>query len=283
MPSGAHRAGTGTSSRGYPRGASSWTTRERIWHAHEPLEDMLSVDQHGAPVPAADAAAAAAAAALRIVPGAPLTAELNPAAAAVAVGTSCDSNGALIEDEPDALALVRTAGRGHPFTLQPLKVWWVDDAGGSRPLVAIGGLTAQLGLWSLYYDIALVAATIGVICVLFGGLSVEVALRSTVPQQRGGRRERRRPQTRLERRRQAAWRCAMWLSICLLTWFTRQAADASIAWCPARMTSTNTTLMERWEGPELDRVHCVTTAGPLDILLWCGKRSMGFRRFSNGN
>ena len=157
MPSGAHRAGTGTSSRGYPRGASSWTTRERIWHAHEPLEDMLSDDQHGAPVPAADAAAAAAAAALRIVPGAPLTAELNPAAAAVAVGTSCDSNGALIEDEPDALALVRTAGRGHPFTLQPLKVWWVDDAGGSRPLVAIGGLTAQLGLWSLYYDIALVA------------------------------------------------------------------------------------------------------------------------------
>eukprot|EP01043_Picozoa_sp_COSAG02_P084724 COSAG02_NODE_22505_length_750_cov_1.070661_1_plen_240_part_01 len=94
-----------------------------------------------------------------------------------------------------------------------------------------------------------------------------MALRATLPP-RGRQPLRARDLPLKDRQRQMLRRGAMWLAICVFTWYTYKAANASLEWCPASMHSTNSTVLKRWWGPALDRVQCSTTAGPLDILLW---------------
>ena len=262
MPAGAGRTRSGTSSRGYPTRAPTWSTRDRHWGSHQeaPLADMLSLPEQSS-VPAVALAAP------------PVVSE-NPVA-----GMIVGADGILLPasaSEPNAPSAMQLP-RGHPFTLKPLKKWWVDDAGGARPLVAIGGVIVQAGLCSLYYDVALLASTVGAMCVIFGGLSAEMALRSTLPQR--GRRLRPQALGPKERKRQILQRCAMWLSICMFTWYTHKAASASIEWCPASMYSNNSTLGQRWRGPVLHRVQCSTTAGALDILLWPEWSPLGVAHF----
>ena len=268
--------------------------RERLYRADRAaqLADRL-------PQPAVPAAVAP--------PAPPVLSEANPVAGLIvgADGTMFEST--TVSEVPSAALSaghLEQLPRGHPFTLKPLKKWWVDDAGGARPLVAVGGITVQAGLCSLYYDVALVASTVGAMCVIFAGLSAEMALRTTLPQ-RGQRPLQTLHLSPKDRKRQMVRRAALWLAICVFTyvhfckrtrplhlcflvdaqkcsvclnayqgrcccprWYTHKAVNASLEWCPASMYSTNSTVMQRWRGPALNRVQCSTTAGPVDILLW---------------
>lgn len=250
MPAGTARTRSGTSSRGgYPSMRSS-TARDRLWQTDHAAPTVVPYPQ---PAPTLE---------LPVTPAPePAEPELNPVA-----GLIVDTGDTLSPTTPAVFSPRLQLPLHHPFTLQPLKQWWLDDAGGARPLAAIGGTIALIGLFSLYYDVALVASTVGAMCLIFGGLSAEMALRSTLPQ-RGRRSRSWQGLPPKERKRQMVRRCSLWLSIGTFTWCAHKANSAAIEWCSS-MSSKNSTLLQRWEGPALNRVHCSTTAGPLDILLW---------------